>query len=252
MSQSDSMSGQVAIVTGGSSGIGRAVALSLANRGASVLITGRNAEALRAVGALHPHLEWIQADLSSADSGRLVVARAIERWGRIDSLINNAGIFAAGPLEAMRADQAMALLSVNLLGPMLMTQAALPHLKASKGAIVNVSSTYGHKPSAGASLYAASKAGLEHLTRSWALELAPAGIRVNAVAPGPTETAILARMGLPPTVLEQIQQREAGQIPLKRRGTAEEVAEWIVQLASAGAAWVTGQILAVDGGLSIT
>lgn len=243
--------GQVAIVTGGSSGIGRAVALLLAEQGAHVLITGRNEEALRAIAGQHPNLDWIRADVGAPESAQRVVARAVERWGRIDRLINNAGIFTAGPIETIQPERAMTLLGVNLLGPLYMTQAALPYLRASQGAIVNVSSTYGHKPSAQASLYAASKAALEHLTRSWALELAPARIRINAVAPGPTETAILARLGLPTGALTQIQQREVEQVPLGRRGTAEEVADWIVQLASPAAAWVTGQILAVDGGLSI-
>jgi NAD(P)-dependent dehydrogenase (short-subunit alcohol dehydrogenase family) len=122
-----------------------------------------------------------------------------------------------------------------------------------KGAIVNVSSTFGSKPAAGLSHYAASKAALEHLTRCWALELAPNGIRVNAVAAGPTESgALTGMMGLSPAQAETIKEQERGQIPLKRRGTPEEVARWIVALADPASDWITGQVIAIDGGLGLT
>lgn len=100
--------------------------------------------------------------------------------------------------------------------------------------------------------YAASKAALEHLTRCWALELAPSGVRVNAIAPGPTETGILTQSGLSPAQIKQIKNDEAKQVPLGRRGTADEVAQWIVKLGNPSATWITGQVISVDGGLSIT
>jgi NAD(P)-dependent dehydrogenase (short-subunit alcohol dehydrogenase family) len=116
-----------------------------------------------------------------------------------------------------------------------------------------VSSTFGHKPAADLSHYAASKAALEHLTRCWALELAPHGIRVNAVAAGPTESgALTGMMGLSPEQAAAVKAQEREQIPLKRRGDPEDVARWIVQLAGPASAWVTGQVLAVDGGLGLT
>ncbi|HWA50750.1 MAG TPA: SDR family oxidoreductase, partial [Dongiaceae bacterium] len=137
-------------------------------------------------------------------------------------------------------------------GPSLLSAAALPYLAASKGAIVNVSSTFGHKAAAGLSHYAASKAALDHLTRCWALELAPQGIRVNAVAAGPTESgALTGMMGLSPEQAEAVKEREREQIPLQRRGNPEEVARWIVALADPASEWVTGQVIAVDGGLAL-
>jgi NAD(P)-dependent dehydrogenase (short-subunit alcohol dehydrogenase family) len=140
-----------------------------------------------------------------------------------------------------------------VLGPSLLAAAALPSLMAAKGSIINISSTYGHKPAIGLSHYAASKAALEHLTRCWALELAPHGVRVNAVAPGPTESgALTGMMGLSPEQAGAIRQQESEQIPLRRRGAPEDVARWIVQLADPASEWMTGQIIAVDGGLGLT
>jgi NAD(P)-dependent dehydrogenase (short-subunit alcohol dehydrogenase family) len=117
---------------------------------------------------------------------------------------------------------------------------------------VNVSSTFGHRPLAGGSHYAASKSAIEMLTRSWALELAGDNVRVNAVAPGPTESEALAASGLPADVVEKIKNEEAGRIPLGRRGTPEDIAAWIVNLANPTSTWLTGQILTVDGGLELT
>ena len=142
---------------------------------------------------------------------------------------------------------------MNVVGPSLLAAAALPYLAASKGAIVNVSSTYGHRPIAGLSHYAASKAALEQLTRCWALELAPQGIRVNGVAAGPTESgALTGMMGLSTEQADAIKVAERERIPLKRRGEPGDVARWIVAMADPAADWVTGQILAVDGGLGLT
>lgn len=143
--------------------------------------------------------------------------------------------------------------AVNVIGPSLLATAALPHLTAARGAIVNVSSTFGHKAAAGLSHYAASKAALEHMMRCWALELAPAGVRVNAVAAGPTETEFLAeRMQLSPEQVAHVKKEEAGRIPMGRRGVPEDVAPWIVALAAPDAAWVTAQVITVDGGLDAT
>ena len=143
------------------------------------------------------------------------------------------------------------LFNTNVIGPSLFSREALPHLTKTNGTIINISSTYGHKAAANLSHYAASKAALEQLTTSWALELAPVHIRVNAVAPGPTETPILQRIGLEPDALEAIKQHEINQIPLHRRGTPEESAWWVMLLASSQAGWLTGQVISVDGGLSI-
>lgn len=180
------------------------------------------------------------------------MAAAIGRWGRLDVLVNNAGAFAAMPLDTVTAEGVERLFAVHVTAPSLLARAALPHLAAAGGAIVNVSSTFGHRPLAGAGHYAAAKAAIEQLTRSWALELAPRGVRVNAVAPGPTESGALLAAGLPDDVADQVKADEAARIPLGRRGEPDEVAEWAVRLAGSGAgAWLTGQVLTVDGGLEL-
>jgi NAD(P)-dependent dehydrogenase (short-subunit alcohol dehydrogenase family) len=119
------------------------------------------------------------------------------------------------------------------------------------GTIINVSSSFGHKPAPGVSQYGATKAALEHLTRSWALELAERGVRVNAIAPGPTESEALERSGGTAVEIEQIKDRERGQIPLGRRGEPADVSHWILALADPAAAWVTGQVIDVDGGFGL-
>jgi len=247
-----SLKDKVVVVTGGSSGIGRAAALGFAARGAKVLVTARRPGPLEAVAAGHPDIAGLVADAASADDAGRTIAGAMERWGRVDVLVNNAGAGALLPLADATAERIAGILAVNVVGPSLIARAALPHLAATKGAIVNVSSTFGHKAAAGLSHYAASKAALEHLTRCWALELAPHAIRVNAVAAGPTESgALTGMMGLSPEQAEAVKAEERERIPLRRRGEPHDVARWIVQLADPASRWVTGQVIAVDGGLSI-
>jgi NAD(P)-dependent dehydrogenase (short-subunit alcohol dehydrogenase family) len=173
---------KVVIVTGDSSGIGRATALSFAGHGAKVLITGRRAAALDQAAADHPNICGLVADAALPEDAVRTIAEALDRWDRLDVLVNNAGAGAILPLADSTAERISEILAVNVLGPSLLAAAALPHLTMAKGTIINVSSTFGHRPVAGLSHYAASKAALEHLTRCWALELAPQGVRVNAVA----------------------------------------------------------------------
>jgi len=243
---------KVIVLTGGTSGIGRAAAIRLANQGDKVLVTGRRAGPLDETIAEHPNIAGIVADAASTDDARRTIAKAIDLWGRIDALVNNAGAGAILPLADTTADRIMDILSVNVLGPSLLASAALPHLKARRGSIINVSSTFGHRPAAGLSHYAASKAALEHLTRCWALELAPFGIRVNAVAAGPTESgALTGMMGLTQEQAAAVKEQERARIPLGRRGVPDDVAEWIVRLAGSASEWMTGQVVAVDGGLGL-
>ncbi|QOZ06879.1 MULTISPECIES: SDR family NAD(P)-dependent oxidoreductase [unclassified Bradyrhizobium] len=243
---------KVIVLTGGTSGIGRAAATRLANQGDKVLVTGRRAGPLDETIAEHPNIAGIVADAASTDDARRTIAKAMDLWGRIDALVNNAGAGAILPLADTTADRIMDIFSVNVLGPSLLASAALPHLKARRGTIINVSSTFGHRPAAGLSHYAASKAALEHLTRCWALELAPFGIRVNAVAAGPTESgALTGMMGLTQEQAAAVKEQERARIPLGRRGVPDDVAEWIVRLAGSTSEWMTGQVVAIDGGLGL-
>jgi NAD(P)-dependent dehydrogenase (short-subunit alcohol dehydrogenase family) len=243
---------KVAIITGGGAGIGLATARLFATKGAKVLITGRRMGSLEEVAASSPNIKGFEADASDPEAAVRTVAAALEHWGHLDIVVNNAGGGAIQPLANTNAKSIVDIFAVNVVGPTLLAAAAIPHLEDTKGAIVNISSTYGSKAAAGLSLYAASKAALEHLTRCWALELAPKGIRVNAVASGPVETAFLReRMGLSEEQIKEVKEQERQTIPLGRRGEPEDVARWIVNLADPEASWITGQIISVDGGLVI-
>ena len=244
---------KVVIVTGGTSGIGRAAARGFARQGAKVIITGRRAGALHEATNDHPNIAGFTADVSVPGDAARTINETLNTWGRVDILVNNAGAGAILPMADATAEKIASIFAVNVIGPSLLSAAALPYLAASKGSIVNVSSTLGQKPAAGLSHYAASKAALDHLTRSWALELAPQGVRVNAVAAGPTETgALTGMMGLSCEQAESIKERERERIPLGRRGIPDEVARWILLLADPNSEWVTGQVIAIDGGLGIS
>lgn len=244
---------KVVLITGGGAGIGRAAALQFADQGAQVVVTGRRIAQLEAMASAHPRIDFVVADVAQPDDAQRSVDTVVDRWGGLDILVNNAGAGAILPLAEAGTEQVTQIFAVNVVGPSLLVTAALTQLKARRGAIVNLSSTFGHKAAAALSHYAASKAAVEHLTRCWALELAVHGIRVNAVAAGPTETDFLVeRMRLTSQQAEDVKAQERRQIPLGRRGTPDEVAAWIVSLAAPSAAWVTGQVLAVDGGLSAT
>jgi NAD(P)-dependent dehydrogenase (short-subunit alcohol dehydrogenase family) len=210
-------------------------------------------EALEAAADGHPNLRPLAADGSDPGSPARIIDAAIGWGGRLDVLVNNAGTGVLAPLVAATAETFDRVFSLNVRGPTLMTAAAVPHLQAAGGSVVNVSSVGGTRAGPDISLYSGSKAAIDHMTRCWALELAPLGIRVNAIAPGPVETGFLRnQMQLPPDTIPAHEERERRAVPLGRRGQVNDIAHWIIELARPTNAWMTGQVLIVDGGFGIS
>ena len=252
MTASDVWQNKVAIVTGGSSGIGQATALDLVARGAKVLITGRRPDRLASVAAQNDQIVSLQADSADPDSGTQIVQKALAQWGRVDLIVNNSGAGQPMPLEGYDPEVMAAMTAVNIIAPSQLVSAAHAALRASKGAIVNIGTAVSRNPAPMLAHYGATKAALEHLTQAWAGELAKDGIRVNAIAPGPVKSgALTGMMGLPPEVAAQVEDQEAAEIPLGRRGVTSDIVPWILRLGSPENAWLTGQVLTIDGGWSL-
>ena len=242
---------KVALITGGSRGIGRAIALRLAASGASVAICARGEEAARTVAdeitALGLQSFAQAADVSDADQAAQIVKATLERWGRLDILVNNAGITRDSLLMRMKEEDWDAVMATNLKGAFNCCKAAMrPMMKARGGRIINISSVVGISGNAGQANYAASKAGLLGLTKSLAKELGSRNITVNAVAPG-----FVPDTGMTGDLAEEAIEGLTAQIPLGRFGSVEDVAHAVAFLASDGSAYVTGQVLAVDGGMTM-
>src|SRR3984893_16308793 len=244
------MSIPVVLVTGALTGIGRATAIAFAQDGARIVISGRRDEEgksfvteLRKIGQ---EAEFVRADVRHEDEVRNLIDKTLERFGRLDAAVNNAGTEGKpGPVTEQTADTYAATFDTNVLGTLLSIKHEMRVMLAQRsGSIVNVSSTFDHTGGAGASVYVASKHAVEGLTKSAALEAAASGVRVNAVAPGPIDTALLTRF-------TGSDERKAGAIagvPLRRLGKPEEIAESTVFLSSEKASFITGAMIAVDGG----
>jgi NAD(P)-dependent dehydrogenase (short-subunit alcohol dehydrogenase family) len=244
------MSKPVILITGALSGIGRATALAFAREGASVVASGRREAEGRALEtelrALGAEAAFIQADVRRDDDMRRLVDETVARFGRLDVAVNNAGTEGKpGPLTEQTSESYTAMFDTNVLGTLLGLKHALRVMQPQgAGSIINISSTMGERGAANLALYTASKHAVEGFTKSAALEAAPFGVRVNAVAPGPTDTAMLDRLTGTPGKKAAFYVA----VPLKRGAQPDEIADAIVFLASDKASFITGQIIRVNGG----
>lgn len=245
------LTGKTALVTGGSRGIGKAIALELASQGANIVVNyTRNAEmaagVVQEIEALGVKALAVQGDVSKAAEAENLVEQAIATFGQIDLLINNAGITRDTLLIRMKEEDWDEVLQINLKGAFLMTKlVGKAMLKKKTGRIVNITSVVGVMGNAGQANYAASKAGLIGLTKSAAKEFASRGITVNAVAPG------FIRTDMTDSLPEDVKNKYAEAIPLGAMGESEDIAKTVAFLCSEGARYITGQVLLVDGGLHI-
>jgi ketoreductase RED2 len=240
------LAGQVALVTGSSSGIGAATARRLASLGAAVAVNSSTSVAAgEALAAQLPGATYVQADVADEDQARRLIGEVVDRLGRLDLVVNNAGttqVIPHGDLETAAPDVWRRIFDVNVIGTWQVTVAAVDHLRASgRGQVVNVSSLAGERPTGSSIPYACSKAAVSHMTRLLANTLGP-DIRVNAVAPGLVDTPWTADWAA-------VREFVNAQAPLQRTATPEDVAETIVGLARS--TYVTGQVVLVDGGLSL-
>ena len=244
------MSSQVVLITGGLTGIGRAAAVAFAKKGAKVVVAGRRDEAGKALAkelrSFGSEAEFINADVRKEDDVRALVDKTVARFGRLDVAVNNAGTEGqVGPITDQTAESYAATFDTNVLGVILSMKHEVRVMQGQgSGSIINISSTYGHEGAAGASVYVGSKHAVEGITKSVALEVAKSGIRVNAVAPGPTDTGMLTRFtGTPENKAALVTT-----VPMARLGLSEELANAIVFIASDEASFITGHVLNVDGG----
>jgi NAD(P)-dependent dehydrogenase (short-subunit alcohol dehydrogenase family) len=246
------MSSSVVLITGALTGIGRAAAVSFAKAGHRLVVSGRKPDAgqalvsdLRSLGA---EAEFVQADVRKEDDVRRLVDQTVKRFGRLDVAVNNAGTEGkVGPITDQTAESYAATFDTNVLGVILRMKHEVRVMQGQgSGSIINISSTYGHEGAAGASIYTGSKHAVEGITKSVALEIAKSGIRVNAVAPGPTNTGMLTRF----TGTPENKAALTTTVPMGRLGLSDELASAIAFIASDEASFITGQVLNVDGGKS--
>lgn len=245
-----SLSGKVVLVTGGSRGIGFAIAKKFSENGAIVIITSKNAERVKKSVTEISGSIGMTVDIKNKNDVKNVIEKILEKYGKLDILVNNAGIFPKiKPLHEINEDEWKEVLDVNLTGQFRFTKEAIPHLQKTKGSIINISSDAGLKAYQGfnADAYSASKAALILLTKCWALEYSKDKIRVNCICPGVVDTD----MTLPFLKTQKDKEFMDNEHPLGRIGKPEEIASAALYFASDDASWTTGAILTVDGGESI-
>ena len=251
-----SFAGKSIIVTGATSGIGQASAEAFGRAGGSVLLVGRQetvlVETAAAVRAAGGNAATCAVDLTTDEAPDRIVNAALAAFGQIDVLVNAAGVIQSGALEATTDEIWDTMMAVNLRAPFRLMRAAAPHLTKVKGSIVNVSSVNGLRSFPGVLAYNVSKAGVDHLTRCAAIEMAPAGVRVNAVNPGVTVTNLHRRSGMDDTKYAAFLERAKETHPLGRPGQPEDIAALILFLASDRAGWMTGETIPIDGGRHLT
>ncbi|MEU0507375.1 SDR family oxidoreductase [Nocardia sp. NPDC005998] len=243
------LAGMSVIVTGAGSGIGRGIAECVATAGGQVVAVGRSPEPLSALrdeigSQIHP----VAVDITVGGSAEYVVAQAVESFGEVSAVVNNAGWARFAPLEEAGLDEFEAMLRTNVTAPAALIRAALPHLRAANGSVVNISSVGGVLTMPGRSFYGASKAALNSLTRSLALELAPQ-VRVNAILPGPVDTPMWSHAGLSEDDLARLRVDIGAATPMGRFGRVEEIGRWVCCLLDPQlSSWITGALIPVDGG----
>jgi NAD(P)-dependent dehydrogenase (short-subunit alcohol dehydrogenase family) len=245
-----------AVVTGASSGIGRATAIRLGREGYGVVAVARNASALEDVAAVirsaGGRCAPLPLDLMDDDAGKRVVEHAVTAFGRIDVLVNAAGIIGSGSIETTDIHDGDYMMGINVRVPVVLIQAAVGELAKTRGSIVNVSSVAGLRAFPGLLVYCISKAALDQMTRCAALDLAPKGIRVNAVNPGVVTTDLHRRSGMSEASYIAFLEHSRTTHPLGRTGEPDEIADLIEFLASARAGWITGETISIDGGRHLT
>ncbi|MEM8802263.1 MAG: SDR family oxidoreductase [Pseudomonadota bacterium] len=238
---------KTAVVTGAARGIGLATTRLFLREGWQVAMVDRDSDALQTEAAALTDVLPLDIDVSDREHAEMMVAQTLEQFGRIDALVNNAGVADFGPIEETTFERWKTVMATNLDGPFLCTQAATPALKESKGAIVNIASISGLRASTLRVAYGTSKAAVIQLTLQQAVELGEYGIRANVVAPGPVRTKLAMAVHS-----QDIIDAYHDAIPLNRYGSEEEIAEAIVFLASPRASYITGQVIAADGGFEAT
>jgi NAD(P)-dependent dehydrogenase (short-subunit alcohol dehydrogenase family) len=245
----NNLSGKIAVVTGGNSGIGNATARKLKELGANVVITGRNPEAVESA-ANELGVMGVVADQASLDDIDTLVSQVTEEFGYVDVLFINAGVAAFAPVEHLSEEQFDATMNVNFKGAFFTLQKFLPILREG-ASVINLSSINAYTGMPNTAAYAASKAALNSLTRTAAYELASRKIRVNSVNPGPTNTAIFSKLGMPDEAIQEFASAMQDRIPLKRFGEPEDVASLVAFLASDDASFITGAEYNIDGGTNL-